>query len=374
MPRSYHMLLVAALSVGGWYFTKGPGAGKFPEFVKSVTHFVSGNGQPTQPGTYPPGTSYQPFPSQQPAAPMQANYNVQPASPGAMPPTPMNGGPAISIATFNIQVFGDGKGGKASKPYVMATLASIIQRFQVVAIQEIRTQNDYFIDEFLRTYVNVNGRKYDKVIGPRLGRTNSKEQYAFIYDTAAIDVNPRCIFTVNDPDDLLEREPLVAMFRVRGPPPEQAFTFVLMDVHTSPARQGDPHRAEKECDALAKAYEAVRHAVNGEDDIIMLGDFNVDDRHMGDLMRIQGVCPIVRSTFTNTRQNNQEDNIIIHQPSTTEFSGRWGVLNVQKEFGLSLDQALLVSDHFPVWAEFNAYESMAPGRVATRPQESQGQY
>ncbi len=73
----------------------------------------------------------------------------------------------------------------------MATLANIIQNFQVVAIQEIRTQNDYFIDEFLRTYVNQNGRKYDKVVGPRLGRTNSKEQYAFLYDTAAIEVNPR---------------------------------------------------------------------------------------------------------------------------------------------------------------------------------------
>ena len=97
----------------------------------------------------------------------------------------------------------------------MATLAAIIQNFHVVAIQEIRTQDDYFLDNFLRNYVNRNGRAYDKVIGPRLGRSSSTEQYAFLYDTAAIDVNPRMIYTVNDPDDLLHREPLVAMFRVR---------------------------------------------------------------------------------------------------------------------------------------------------------------
>jgi len=57
-------------------------------------------------------------------------------------------------------------------------------------------------------------------------------------------VNRRSIYTVNDPDDLLHREPLVAMFRVRGPPPQEAFTFVLIDVHiairmkTEPAEHG----------------------------------------------------------------------------------------------------------------------------------------
>ena len=46
----------------------------------------------------------------------------------------------------------------------------------------------------------------------------------------------------------------------------------------------------------------------------MLGDFNADEKHMGDLLRLDGVQPIVRSTFTNTKQNNQEDNFILHAP------------------------------------------------------------
>ena len=180
----------------------------------------------------------------------------------------MFGGPAIRIASFNIQVFGEAK---ASKPYVMATLAAIIQNFHIVAIQEIRTKDDYFIDNFLRTYVNTNGHVYDKVVGPRMGRTNSKEQYAFLYDTAAIEVNRNSIYTVNDPDSLLQRAPLVAMFRVRGPPPDQAFTFVLIDMHT------EPDQAVAECNTLAQVYQAVRKASGGEDDIILLGDLNTDD-------------------------------------------------------------------------------------------------
>ena len=165
---------------------------------------------------------------------------------------------------------------------------------------------------------------------------------------------------MNDPDDLLHREPLVAMFRVRGPPPQQAFTFVLVNIHT------DPHEADTEVDSLAQVYQVVRRSSAGEDDIILLGDLNVDEKHLGQLGRIDGVRPVVRNMFTNTRQDATYDNFLLHQPSTAEFTGRWGVFNYQQLFKLTPDQALQVSDHLPIWAEFNAYESATPGRVATR--------
>jgi endonuclease/exonuclease/phosphatase family metal-dependent hydrolase len=372
VPRSYPLFLVALLSAGGWYFTKGPGAGKLGDVATAVSKgqysqigqiLAAPSSQPTGIGGYSPTSNYPTYQSQPVSTQTSANYGSYAPQPVAAtpatppPPSPMFGGPAIRIASFNIQVFGDAK---ASKPYVMTTLAAIIQNFHVVAIQEIRTKDDYFIDNFLRTYVNTNGHVYDKVVGPRMGRTNSKEQYAFLYDTTAIEVNKNSIYTVNDPDSLLQRAPLVAMFRVRGPPPDQAFTFVLIDMHT------EPDQAVQECNTLAQVYQAVRRASGGEDDIILLGDLNTDDRHLGGLSQIDGVRPIVRSTFTNTRQNAQYDNIIVHAPSTTEFTGRWGVYNFQKLHNLTLDQALQVSDHFPIWAEFSAYESVSPGRVAAR--------
>ena len=356
MPKSYPALLAAIIAAGGWYFTKGPGTGKLPVLLQSIAQPQNAGGQFAQPG-FPQNPSYSGYP---PIPANYANYGNQPTAPIAAtppPPTPMFGGPAIRIASFNIQVFGDAK---AKKPYIMATLAQIVQNFQVVAIQEIRTQDDYLIDNFLRTYVNQNGRTYDKVIGPRLGRSNSKEQYAFLYDTAKIEVNPRCIFTVNDPDDLLHREPLVAMFRVRGPPAQQAFTFVLVNIHT------DPDETKSELNALGQVYQAVRRACGGEDDIILLGDLNVDDKHLGDLGQVDGIRPVVMNTYTNTRQNAQYDNMIFHGLSTTEFTGRCGVFNYAQQFHLNIDQALEVSDHFPIWAEFNAYESTTPGRVAYR--------
>jgi endonuclease/exonuclease/phosphatase family metal-dependent hydrolase len=339
-------LLIALMAGGGWFFTKGPGQGNLGKILSAYSQ--SQRGQNPLPGYAPP------YQAPQPAAQIPAQYASQTAP---APPSPMFGGPAIRIASFNIQVFGDSK---ASKPHIMWTLAAIVQNFHIVAIQEIRTQDDYFIDNFLRNYVNQNGRAYDRVVGPRLGRSVSTEQYAFLYDTAAVEVNPRMTYTVNDPDDLLHREPLVAMFRVRGPPPQQAFTFVLVNIHT------DPEETDTELDALGQVYQVVRHASAGEDDIILAGDLNVDDKHLGYLGRLEGIKPIIRGIYTNTKQTALYDNIVIHQPSTAEFSGRGGVYNFEQIHKLSRDQALQVSDHLPVWAEFSAYESAAPGRVATR--------
>jgi len=343
VPRAYSVLLIAILAGGGWYFTNGPGTGRFGQILTTALQSRGGQGA---------------TPAAVPATP-PPQLAAEPASSAPPTPHPMFGGPAVRIASFNIQVFGDAK---AQKPYVMATLAAIIHNFHVVAIQEIRTQDDYFLDNFLRNFVNQNGRVYEKVVGPRLGRSNSTEQYAFLYDTAAIEVNRHSVYTVNDPDDLLHREPLVAMFRVRGPPPQQAFTFVLVNIHT------DPDETDTELDALAQVYQVVRRTAGGEDDILLLGDLNVDEQQLGQLGRLEGVRPVVRGVPTNTRQSASYDNIVLHQPSTAEFTGRWGVFNFQQVFQLTPEQALQVSDHLPVWAEFNAYESASPGRVARRPE------
>ena len=278
------------------------------------------------------------------------------------PPPSVANGPTLRIASFNIQVFGNTK---ASKPYVMQELADIVNQFDVVAIQEVRSKNEYLIPNFVQL-VNRSGRRFDHIIGPRLGITNVKEQYVFLYDTAKIEVDRQSIYTVSDPDGLLHREPLVATFRTRGVDPDQAFTFTLINVHTDP----DPGVVENEIDVLAEVYRVVRRSSRGEDDVILLGDFNVDDRHLGRLGQLPGMLPLIAGTWTNTRQNQQYDNLIIHHPSTTEYSGRSGVFDFMQFKKLSLNQALQVSDHFPVWAEFSIYERDYAGRIASRRQRS----
>ena len=105
--------------------------------------------------------------------------------------------------------------------------------------------------------INAAGHQYDYAIGPRLGRSTSKEQYAYLYDTETIEVDRHAMYTVEDPDDLLHREPLVAGFRARGAPANEAFTFTLVNIHT------DPDETDGEIDALADVFQAVRNDGRG---------------------------------------------------------------------------------------------------------------
>jgi endonuclease/exonuclease/phosphatase family metal-dependent hydrolase len=267
--------------------------------------------------------------------------------------------PTITIASFNIQVFGTSK---LRKQPVMEVLAQVIRRFDVVAIQEVRSTDDSVLPDFVQL-INANGSRYAFVIGPRLGRTNSKEQYAILFDTTRIEVDLRSVYTVASPQDLLHRPPLVGRFRVRDVPPDLAFTFNLVDVHT------DPDETSTELDALAAVFVGVQQNGSGEDDVILLGDLNVDENHLGNLGRLPHIGHAISGVTTNTRRNKMYDNIVFDQQATVEYTGRSGVLDLIAEYGLTEQQALEVSDHCPVWAEFSVYEGHRGGLIATRPGE-----
>jgi hypothetical protein len=144
--------------------------------------------------------------------------------------TPQSGADVVRIATFNLQVYGEAKG---SNPFVMQRLAEILRLFDVVAVQEIRTMDETQIQKLV-ALVNAEGRQYQYVLGPRLGRTVSKEQYAYLYDATKVECDRSQAYTVDDRSDLLHREPLVAWFRVRGLPPNEAFSFTLVNFHLDP--------------------------------------------------------------------------------------------------------------------------------------------
>lgn len=115
-------------------------------------------------------------------------------------------------------------------------------------------------------------------------------------------------------------------------------------------------------------FFAVRDDGRKEDDVILLGDVNVNEKHLGELGKISGLTYVVANTPTNTRGDAQYDNLFFHTTATPEFTGRGGVLDFMRAFNLSSDQALQVSDHLPVWAEFSVYEGGQPGPLASRPQ------
>lgn len=290
-------------------------------------------------------------------APAGSSADSLPAANDPLQPPPVRATGTIRVASFNIQVFGKSK---AAKPHVMDLLARVVRGFDLVAVQQIQCSDDDLLPNFVEL-VNTADRHYDYVIGPRLGRASIQEQYAFIFDLTTIEVDRSQLYTVADPDDLLCREPLVGWFRVRGPPTDQAFTFSLVNVRV------DPDQTEQELDVLDDVYRVVRDDGRREDDVLVIGDLNADDRHLGQLAQISGMRPVLSGTSTDTRGTAQLDNIVLQQQVTNEFTGRAGIFDFMRQYNLSMEEALEVSDHLPVWAEFSAHEGGQPGRIASRP-------
>jgi len=275
--------------------------------------------------------------------------SMRPADSNQLTMVPVRTQQTILIASFNIQAFGVKK---LTDPVVVDRIATILRLFDVVAIQEVRATDQTVLPQLMQK-VNAQGAKYDYVLGPRLGRTDSKEQYCYVYDTNRIISSPAASYTVNDTADLLHREPLVGRFATRVPVGYPPFTFSLMNIHT------DPGEVKQELPVMHTVLNAVREyewTTAKEDDVMMMGDLNAGPSKFGNLAKVPGIYWVIRDQATNTRRTELYDNILFDRGPTNEFMGKAGVLDMSTIFSISIDEALKVSDHNPIWAEFSIVE------------------
>lgn len=258
-------------------------------------------------------------------------------------PAQTTAGDTITIASFNIQVFGKTK---ASKEDIMDILSKIVRRYDLVAIQEVRNKDQTVIPKFV-SLINSDGSSYDYIIGSRLGRTSSKEQYAIIYDTETIQLQYPEPRDYPDEEDLFHREPLIAKFKAKN----GNFDFVLVDIHT------DPDEASEEIPSLMQVYEYAEQTYQ-DPDIIILGDFNADckyynENNMMTPLRIQFRWLIDNSQDTTTKSSRcTYDRILIPKATDEDYTGNSGVFHYDDYFSLTPKMTQKVSDHYPVWAEF----------------------
>lgn len=288
----------------------------------------------------------------------QSNEATPVAGVPAQPPVPERLS-SIRIATFNISPLDDHK---LAKPFAAMRLAQILQQFDVVAIQDIQAPNQSTLVRLVEQ-VNTMGRHYDYVLPPHVGRDTVAQYSAFVFDRATVEVDRRTVYNVDDPTRQLRRRPLVASFRARGVDPSQAFTFTLINVHVS------QEQVSTELDLLDDVYRAVRDDGRNEDDIILLGDLETDDRHLGQLGQVpQLTCSVFLAP--STVQARLADNIVFNRHATVEFTGRSGVLDLMRQFNLGTREVVELAYHFPVWAEFSIYEGGQAGHVAAMPRDT----
>lgn len=308
---------------------------------------ISGGAQNATSGGAPQASvAQQQFPqvAQQQPQFQQAGFAVQPNNNYGQVPFDNR---ALLIGSFNIQVFGTSK---LAKPDVAKILAEVVRRFDLVAIQELRATDQGVMDQFLQM-INQAGGTYRYVVGERLGTTSSKEQYTYVYDAAKLRVTHQPT-TVHDAQGVMMRPPLATRFQCIELPEGQGFTFTLLNVHTT------PEEADRDLKAIESVVATTRQLLPMEDDIIVLGDFNASTAQIAKVRWFATQSAVIPDQWmTNTRQNKNYDNQVFDGRATVEYTGRSGVFNFQQLYQISLDQALQVSDHFPIWGEYSIFEN-----------------
>jgi endonuclease/exonuclease/phosphatase family metal-dependent hydrolase len=244
------------------------------------------------------------------------------------------------IMSFNIQIFGVSK---MAKPEVVAILTDIISQADIIAIQEVRSAGIEPVEQLMALLPE----KYSYVIGPREGRTISKEQFWIIYNAALFTVLGQ--ETWADETDIFERNPLGVYFKS-----DDNFDFILINNHIRPGS------AEAEINALPELVDYYRGLWN-EPDVLVVGDFNADGRYYDEVLLEnvfdESAYKIIISNEHDTTTNvndNTYDRFIITSSAMENYTGNFGIIRYDElydfsQYGIEPKE---VSDHYPVWAEF----------------------
>ena len=161
-------------------------------------------------------------------------------------------GNGVSIAAWNMQVFGRAK---AENGTLMEKYADLIGDYDMMLIQEIRDETGTAFSELCSLLP-----KYSCLTSSRSGRTSSKEEYGVIYKRDRIrivsyrDLNP-------DPLDRWERPPLALEIKAGSENSSSVFIYVL---HAKPS------------DVDSELAHLENLIGNSSEPTILIGDLNAD--------------------------------------------------------------------------------------------------
>ncbi|XP_076609239.1 deoxyribonuclease-1-like [Chaetodon auriga] len=252
---------------------------------------------------------------------------------------------SLLLGAFNIKSFGRTK---ASNQEVMNIISKIIHRYDIILIQEVR-DSDLSATEKLMEHVNKDSPQYKYIVSEPLGRSTYKERYLFLYREQMVSVAKN--YTCGT--GTFSREPFVVMFSSQY---TAVKSFALVPQHTS------PEFAVREVDALYDVVTDVHNRWN-INDIALLGDFNADCSYVkgSDWQKIRlftdkyfhWLIPDVADSTVSSRNCLYDRIVVTNDMMRGVVKGSAKVYNFKIELNLSQNQALAVSDHFPVEVELS---------------------
>ncbi|XP_066499356.1 deoxyribonuclease I-like 1-like [Hoplias malabaricus] len=238
----------------------------------------------------------------------------------------------------------------------MGTLIKIISRCDLTLVQEVRDSKGGAIPTLLKTLNRFDkSHVYSHLESKRLGRKTYKEQYVYIYRKDMLQVQehfyyPELNQQESNDTEVFSRDPFV--IRIHSPT-TLVKNFVIIGHHTCPTK------AMKEMDELFEVFRAVKKKWKTEN-VMLLGDLNADcgyvtikglrNLKMRNDPKFHWLIKDEQDTTVREKTHCAYDRIIIHGKELIS-----GIVvesaqpfNFKKEFRLTEQEALEVSDHYPV--------------------------
>ncbi|CAD7682941.1 unnamed protein product [Nyctereutes procyonoides] len=259
------------------------------------------------------------------------------------------GAEAFRICAFNAQRL---TLSKVAREHVMDIFVQILARCDIMVLQEVVDSSGSAISLLLRELNRFDDSGfYSFLSSPLLGRNTYMEKYVYIYRSHKTQVLDSYVY--EDKDDLFAREPFVAQFTF---PSKVLPSLVLVPLHTT------PKAVEKELNALYDVFLDVSQRWQSKD-MILLGDFNADcaslnKKRLAELaLRTEAgfrwVIADGEDTTVRASTHCAYDRIVLHGERCQSLLSSAAAFNFPRSFRLNEEEALNISDHYPVEVELS---------------------
>ena len=248
-------------------------------------------------------------------------------------------GDTISITTFNIRIFSN----NSRDDEELLQICNILKEFDFIAIQEVRDTD--VLDRTVLMLKNKFNLEYRYLTSKKVGTERTKEIYVYLYRADKVDVVKNFGVYLDTEDDFI-REPFIAIFKAGE------FDFYVINIHSIYGDSVTDRREEAR--KLAGVYALVQ-SQDAENDVLLMGDFNLppDDTGFQSLQAIPNMI-YVNGRVPTSIKDKLYDNIWFQAHFTKEFTGRYGIIKFDEVLFGNDDRkaSLAISDHRPLWAEF----------------------
>ncbi|XP_034062162.1 deoxyribonuclease-1-like [Gymnodraco acuticeps] len=254
----------------------------------------------------------------------------------------------MKIAAFNVQRLG---WDKVNNQDVRDNIIKIVSQYSVVVLLEVTDQSDPAMPRLLKhlnEYGDNKRNPYGMLCSEPLGPEGHKQKFVYFYRKKEVQIKDKYQYRGNA---VITRKPFAVLLNCLNTVVQD---LVLIPVHITPSN------AEAELNALHDVVEVVRKKWK-KDNIMILGDFNA----AGDYLSMEQKETLLISSapyrwligddvHTMTKNNiHAYDRIVVYEERMLEaiVPDSAKAYNFKRELNLTVEEALSVSDHYPVEVE-----------------------